>query len=262
MKKLLSAVVAGCMIFAAAGQALASFEEGHLILTVYNNDAQEVGYDLGDVSDLVYGTAYGAGSIDLSNYDPAIVTGLSDLNAGVYAYEAERVSNDGWEHYYYGSPVTYPEGEAPEARVSAVSSYVGAVNYPRSAYQTGDTDNDGVVVIENVDQQYAFRMNNEGTSPGSYNNLPRTYLEANEGRLAWLESNDYLEMYVYEFNYMDDDRQTEDWSGMYGEAIAIVRLHNDGSIEVASVSAVPIPGSIFLLGTGLLGLIGVRRKNA
>ncbi len=36
--------------------------------------------------------------------------------------------------------------------------------------------------------------------------------------------------------------------------------HNDMVIVVKNVNAVPIPGAVWLLGSGLMGLVGIRRK--
>ena len=37
-------------------------------------------------------------------------------------------------------------------------------------------------------------------------------------------------------------------------------VHNNGTFTVTQVSAVPVPPSVWLLGAGLLGLIGLRRR--
>jgi hypothetical protein len=45
-----------------------------------------------------------------------------------------------------------------------------------------------------------------------------------------------------------------------GTVTMLVRTYEDGHSEI-SASAVPVPPSVLLLGSGLLGLIGIRRKS-
>jgi hypothetical protein len=66
-------------------------------------------------------------------------------------------------------------------------------------------------------------------------------------------------MYLYKYNLVtldndDDGVPSTPWIG-------VVRLYSDGEV-VLNPSAVPIPGSLLLLGSGLLGLFGIRRKKA
>ena len=51
-------------------------------------------------------------------------------------------------------------------------------------------------------------------------------------------------------------------SALFGVATVTLRTMADGStiINPGSASAVPIPPSVLLLGSGLLGMIGIRRK--
>lgn len=226
------------LIFAGVcwGEAYAAFEEGHLIMSIYNGEDNEIGFDLGDLDDLRSGNTNALfdtpGLVHIgSDYfvEPDQLT-LADLGVGIYAYEAERVATDGWEHYYFASPIH----DTQIANTTAVSSYVGAVNYPRAAYQENDEDGNGVSILP-VSQighptRYDYRMNLEKSAPGAYNNLPTPYNAAHEPNLSVLmEDGGYLDLYVYEFNYMDEARQTEDWD-MIGEVQFFIRLQSDGSI--------------------------------
>jgi len=42
----------------------------------------------------------------------------------------------------------------------------------------------------------------------------------------------------------------------------VLSLNDDGYVVASTVNAVPVPAAVWLLGSGLLGLIGIRRRNA
>jgi len=51
------------------------------------------------------------------------------------------------------------------------------------------------------------------------------------------------------------------WLGMEDESLASSdKDYNDMIVEISPVSSVPVPAAIWLLGSGLLGLVGVRRR--
>jgi hypothetical protein len=45
------------------------------------------------------------------------------------------------------------------------------------------------------------------------------------------------------------------------EYMATITLDSAGNLTITN-SPVPVPGALWLLGSGLLGLVGLRRKNA
>jgi hypothetical protein len=62
----------------------------------------------------------------------------------------------------------------------------------------------------------------------------------------------FSDVYMYEYDAMNNA-----WD--YGT----IRLYADGSAVLNPTSnPVPVPAAVWLLGSGLLGLIGIRRRNA
>jgi hypothetical protein len=55
--------------------------------------------------------------------------------------------------------------------------------------------------------------------------------------------------------------------GNYAGTVATINLHDNGSTDAQSLDAsttatpTPIPGALYLLGSGLMGLVGMRRKK-
>ena len=55
--------------------------------------------------------------------------------------------------------------------------------------------------------------------------------------------------------------------GSYAGTVATISLHDNGSTDAQSLDAsttatpTPIPGALYLLGSGLMGLVGMRRKK-
>jgi hypothetical protein len=78
--------------------------------------------------------------------------------------------------------------------------------------------------------------------------------------LADLATVGYVDQYLYYFDY---DGAGGDKAGV---EVAVIRTLLDGNqimtvINPGSAPAVPVPAAVWLLGTGLVGLVGIRRRK-
>jgi alkaline phosphatase len=97
---------------------------------------------------------------------------------------------------------------------------------------------------------YYNKLNKAGNTIGgisSFLALPRNA----EADLSALATVGYVDQTL--FFYANAD------SAAAGMKMATIRTYADGHTEL-NPNAVPVPASVLLLGSGLLGLIGIRRK--
>jgi hypothetical protein len=81
-------------------------------------------------------------------------------------------------------------------------------------------------------------------------NTARTFSELN---LANLAVNNTQSLWFF------SDALTTVAANKIGTSVAQIITNNDGSTTV--VTATPIPAAFYLMGSGLLGLVGLRRRN-
>jgi hypothetical protein len=78
--------------------------------------------------------------------------------------------------------------------------------------------------------------------------------------LADLAVGSDIVMDIWFFNNMETTDQGDDMLTMTQQQL-VISMGADGMVS-AAVTTVPIPGAMVLLGSGLLALVGIRRKNA
>ena len=219
------------LLIGSVAPALASFQ-----YTLDANGSEKSGYlpDTGEAEDFL--DAYYA-EARVKNYTP-------DLHNSSLHYPYPSMSVDGWDpanfdtgsSYSASVDLFYNFNSATVARVSLDYSYSILVRW------TGDYSNAGVsILLGNTE------LLNEGLSRycvGS-NEYQGLAISSNYSNVLDVEAGDTLTFKIW--GYGESYRP-----GVYSQAKA--QIYN------VQISAVPLPGSIWLLGSGLIGIVGVRRK--
>jgi len=245
MKKKIVTLLAGALLTTAlAGNAMAAFESLELTRIAYGT-TNEVATDLGSVTSLLArnndilssGTsnfvsmgagATGAGSSVWATYYAA------DMNSGALYFSAQKG---------LGS-ITMDTNNAP----NAVPNLDAGINaYYSNLTQTANAD--GTSSAVGTRGNYAsFFSTFEGSAPGfgSFGGAVNASTIKTDVSLAGAA--------VQGLYYWDGSSAT-------ATEVATIATNSDGSTTINPTST-PIPPAIFLMGSGLLGMVGLRRKKS
>jgi hypothetical protein len=240
MKKFLTLIaVAAVMTAGLANNALAYFEEGHLVRVVWqDNGTQESVTDLGAWSTL-------SGSAANTVVGPALNTlgtTYDHLNVAYFVIDSDPYAAPKYLSGGVTAPSTVDNMDGLSPALLNISSYYGLAG---TQTVTGQNNTVGA---------YIENMNYGGALNGSFNGY---YLTGNgEANLAVLTGGGYADLVMYSF--------ADSFSPNVGVALMTIRTLADGAtlLNAGAASPVPVPGSVLLFGSGLLGLFGIRRKNA
>jgi len=242
MKKLLSVLAAVMLVVGVTGQAMAAFELGNFQLVAYeeadstapvSNVGNEVHFDLGAGLDAIDGVTLDTG-ISLTNYS---VSSWSQVAVGIFGggYTPAYVPGDA---FFASDTDDFTVSVASKNVFNSASMAVSSAFGPQDEIQAKATGT------------YYFNMGLSGSPTGSYAGM----VDANSsfGAELLLADNAILEMGMYSFD------------GTTVTDLGTWTLDTTGANLMAtySTAAVPVPAAVWLLGSGLLGLIGIRRRNA
>jgi hypothetical protein len=260
MKKI--ALVLTCLLIFGAGQALASFDGSNLYMSVYNNTTTtgdtEFGFDTGLNLDEFDWTQPFTYTVQTSLSDDMFAGSFANLRVGFFTYD--RLSATSGFGYSYAAST-----DANNAVNGTIyNSFRAETERVRNAYNAADTDNNGTAFMASnlTGDTYDMRMNGGGTSPGQYVGFNPTP-DDGEASLVGLANGDSITMYLFGYRRTGALPSTGTYmvNGVLANTayLATIELNSDGTLTVSNV---PVPGAVWLLGSGLLGLVGLRRKNA
>ncbi|BBO92847.1 VPLPA-CTERM sorting domain-containing protein [Desulfosarcina ovata] len=249
LKKLITILATALVVFAGAGNAMANFTidtsagQSTLALSIYT-DTVEIGYELGYDVDLTLAQADGT----------ILATGIdvSDTSSTVAIYSAETDYASFANAFAGVTATTKPTGIDALAFVSVV----------QSIYNSGYENLSGPVTIDSPLSDNSSAAKLLGTT-GYYAGL--IYDTGFMPTLSGIDTDGYIDIYIYNYAYGSESVVTDtDWE-------AIITIYGAGNIDGYSAgdvvlnathNTVPVPAAVWLLSSGLIGLVGIRRKNS
>jgi len=244
MKKKLIALLAGALLTTAmAGNALAAFADFDLIRVVYQRSGGtvEVGTELGSVSTLL---AAGPNTATTGGAFTSLTgTDLSSGNYYVAYFARDKASSDLW---FTGSDAT----KLGSLKSSSVNSVIDSVmnGYNAIGGSAGDTQ-----VLQSTTNANSYKVK---TFANGWAGVFSAGFSDTEASLADLANGAITQDLYYWGNFAATG---------FGVKVGSITTNADGSSIVnyeAPAAPTPIPPAFFLMGSGLLGMVGLRRKKA
>ncbi len=245
MKKYLAGLLIGLAAFALAGEARAAFDWGNLIRVVYDTTGNvEVATDLGSIT-----TWTSPASIPTQT----LGGGAAAFNLGMFGSGASwdnlriayfAVDNTAAENGWTSGPLDGTQTSGNRQFGPLKSGFDNVSNYYKTLPGTTGT----VSAVKSYDNSYWNIMDKNGVGVGTFNGfIP---LGGGEISLAALGTTGYVEQALYFFDFPNSVNS--------GVQLVTIRTMADGSTQV--INPVPVPPSVLLLGSGILGLIGFRSR--
>jgi hypothetical protein len=229
--QLVESLVAAFLLFAIPGQAMAAFENNHLVQVVYNESANEAGIDLGDL-----------GTIDFSGADVLLAPAGTVPWASLLAFSSLSVGYFGADTTTYHNWFATTQTSAPTINAGGFSNFQNQGQLVQGVYDSIDV---GGVATQSAsaNPSYDGNMNDGSAAPGSYAGF-NTDWQDGETSLSLLSSQGYVDMYLYHYDVITLDKGPDTSTDYTG----ILRILADGSTVLN-----PSSGGI-AVDYGLLGL--------
>jgi hypothetical protein len=253
-KKLLVFAAVFMLVLSVAGQAMASFAVGDLIEVVYqtNGLGNEVATDLGPLTSLTSAASVtDSGNLGNTINFTTLFPGqsVSNLNVAYFMYTASGA-------FWVSGPIPPSDGQTIEAN-GHVTAAKSAMNLVQNLYAgnlvSGSTTQ--AQIASSAGNSYWNLLDKNSVAVGSFGTLVNGGT-ANEANLANLATTGYVDQYLYYY-----PSSVSGIKNSAGVEIADIRTFADGSTEIIPLVTTPLPAAFWLLGSGLVGLVGIRRRK-
>lgn len=246
-KKMIVLLAAALLTLGAAGSALASFGDQQLEMFAYNGSS-EVAINLG-AADL---TSLDSFKASLGLLAGNITTGASAVSAlggtiyaGILGVDFANTGNVAISGAPGNSAITASDTQYGNA--------TAAMNMINNYYKTISPVANVVTAGRAALDSYYVHMDSSGPGLGNFGSL--VPLTTHGDATTTLAAAVTQELY-----YLDSNNN---WPNFVDTGYKAT-INTDGSVTIAqTTAATPIPAAIYLMGSGLLGMVGLRRrKNA
>jgi len=243
-KRKLVALIAAALMTLSASSAFAAFADLELIRVYYDRNGSEIATDLGLVSNF---TAAGA-SANIDGSFGSLTTGY----AVYFALDRTTGMNDVWASGSVDTPSVITGGG-----LGMTSLKNGSVNM-YSLYNTqGGTDYTGLA--SNASSYKTKLSSTQGQLGSTISVGSRLNTEADLTALIAAGTGSLTQAL-----YFWDNALTTVAADKIGVQVASITTNFDGSTIITSstpAAPTPIPPAFLLMGSGLLGMVGLRRKS-
>lgn len=241
MKKKMIALLAGALMTLGASNAMAYFADGDLIRVVYDSAGTfEQATDLGSITALSSASNLTIGGIDTSS--------VADKSGLMVTYFAKQITGTGTGSFYIAQDAT----QTTSAGINGSKwSSIGASSMA-SVYTYYNSKGTATVNVLTTDtNSYAKKLDQSNTSPGLFAGLT----DASTKDFAEVSLSDIANVNAMNLYYFQDGNAKQTVSTPY------LTILTDSTGTHITGTATPIPAAAYLLGSGLMGLFGLRRKN-
>ncbi len=236
-KKKITMLIAAAMMTLSASSAFAAFADLELIRVYYDRNGSEIATDLGKVKDIIAAPSTTIGG------------SFGSLTTGFVSYFAlDRTTNQVWAS---GSTT------APSAILGGSTGLTGMKNGTTPMYTLYNTQGGtNYTGLASHLSSYRSKLSPQGQQGALGNAITVATRVNTEASLTSVLAGGSVTQALYFWN----NGLTTVAADKIGKNVATITTNADGS---TTVTTTPIPAAFYLMGSGLMGLVGLRRrKNA